>query len=388
MHVIQLCDFPLHEFADELGISVRGPVATPVQNLLIGIRTARPDVRVSVVTMSKAVSRDVSFEIAPNHDVHVLKAPRYSGMAVASLPRVRRVHGVIADLGPDVVHGQGTEREYGLCAVLSGRPNLLTVHGVLSEVHKVTRPPVHSAEHIGRLVERFVLARSANIVAISSYVDELLAARSSTARRFPIPNAVHPAFFEPVSRVPVEWPTFLSVGCIYPLKRTLEVVKAAAVLDRRGLRGRLVVAGLAVGRAQGAYMAAIREEARHCGRFQIEFPGWLGPAAIKELHAQAAGLVVASRIENSPMVVAEAMAAGVPVIATDVGGLRERVRHGMSGLLVPNADPTTLADAMQALIESPEMVAGMSITAKADAEAFRPEVVAAATVRAYEELAA
>ncbi len=64
-------------------------------------------------------------------------------------------------------------------------------------------------------------------------------------------------------------------------------------------------------------------------------------------------LVVPSSSEGSPLVIFEAMSAGVPVVATSVGGIPDQVVNGQTGLLVPPNDPVALADALLELLQSP-----------------------------------
>ena len=64
-------------------------------------------------------------------------------------------------------------------------------------------------------------------------------------------------------------------------------------------------------------------------------------------------LVVPSLTEGSPLVVLEAMAAGVPVVASSVGGIPDQIRHQREGLLVPPGDPETLGDALYGLLRDP-----------------------------------
>lgn len=71
---------------------------------------------------------------------------------------------------------------------------------------------------------------------------------------------------------------------------------------------------------------------------------------VDDLLAAADGLVHASACEGLPGVLMEALAAGLPVAATSVGGTPEIVHHGVSGLLVPPADPGALASAMLRLM--------------------------------------
>ncbi len=75
---------------------------------------------------------------------------------------------------------------------------------------------------------------------------------------------------------------------------------------------------------------------------------------IPELMNAADAYVMSSAWEGMPMVLLEAHASGLPVVATDVGGNREVVIDGVTGFLVPPKDPEALAQAMLRLIELPE----------------------------------
>jgi len=94
-----------------------------------------------------------------------------------------------------------------------------------------------------------------------------------------------------------------------------------------------------------------RERLTSAARSGVKFVGTVNPAQIPSVLRQARALVVPSQCyEGSPRVIVEALAAGVPVIASDLGGLPEHVLHGSSGLLVPARD----RDAWGAAVESLE----------------------------------
>jgi len=80
--------------------------------------------------------------------------------------------------------------------------------------------------------------------------------------------------------------------------------------------------------------------------------------------------VLPSRSEGIPLTALEAMAWGLPVVATRVGGLPEVVEQGVTGLLVPPADPTALADAMVAVWSSPELRDRMGRAGRQRAEEY------------------
>ncbi len=93
--------------------------------------------------------------------------------------------------------------------------------------------------------------------------------------------------------------------------------------------------------------------------------------------------VLSSRWEGNPMSVMEAMAAGLPVVSTAVGGVPELVQEGVTGRLVPSEDAGALAQAMQALVDDPARRQAMGAAARQHAVA-RFDI--RHTVRMYEEL--
>jgi glycosyltransferase involved in cell wall biosynthesis len=83
----------------------------------------------------------------------------------------------------------------------------------------------------------------------------------------------------------------------------------------------------------------------------------------------------------------EALAAGRPIVATDVPGCREAVRDGENGLLVPSRDPEALAAALETLIRNPALRRQYGDRGRRRAETeFAVEIVNDATLRLYREM--
>jgi N-acetyl-alpha-D-glucosaminyl L-malate synthase BshA len=105
--------------------------------------------------------------------------------------------------------------------------------------------------------------------------------------------------------------------------------------------------------------------------------------------AQADLFLLPSEQESFGLAALEALASGVPVVATRVGGLPEVVRHGETGWLVPVAEPPALAEAILKLLADEPRRAAMGRAARADALArFHPEPVVARVEALYRELLA
>lgn len=89
--------------------------------------------------------------------------------------------------------------------------------------------------------------------------------------------------------------------------------------------------------------------------------------------------------ESFGLVLVEAMAAGVPVVASDIPGYREVVRANVDGLLVRPGDPGALADAMRRVLSDPTLASRLREAGRVRADRYRWDVVAEDIERAYEE---
>lgn len=103
-------------------------------------------------------------------------------------------------------------------------------------------------------------------------------------------------------------------------------------------------------------------------------------SALAELRRKAFVTIVASRYENFPMVVLEAVAYGSPLAATRAGGIVEIIEDGVNGVLARPGDPDDLAAAIMRLLEAPEFAAGVGGRAAEDAvRRYHPDAIARET---------
>ena len=138
----------------------------------------------------------------------------------------------------------------------------------------------------------------------------------------------------------------------FPQKKTDRLVRVAAALKRRGCAFDWTVYGA----GSAADEAALRELVREEGVADVfRFAGFTDRPA--DALADADLHVLLSAYEGSPNVVYEALAHGVPCVATDVGTIREMVDDGRTGLVVPQ-DENEIADRMEAVLKRPETIAG------------------------------
>jgi len=118
----------------------------------------------------------------------------------------------------------------------------------------------------------------------------------------------------------------------------------------------------------------------------VNFAGWLPAEEIGKRASNGCLGIFPSRIESFGLSVAEAMAAGLPLIATKVGALPEFIEDGVTGILVPSGDVSALADAISHSLENPERTEAMAHNARSMAGGnFSWEATAENFVRIYQK---
>jgi glycosyltransferase involved in cell wall biosynthesis len=192
-------------------------------------------------------------------------------------------------------------------------------------------------------VQRFSARRALRVIVPSQSTVDAGVERSAIPREkfVVIPNAVDPDRFER-SIVPMEVRTPYPIGFIGrldPVKRLPDLIQAVAEMAEPVM---LNIFG------EGPERSRIQEIVRTVGAGRVVLRGAVGrpQQALAELGA----LVLPSEAEGFGLVLIEAMASGVPVIATDVPGIRDVVRHEHDGLLVPPGQPELLAKAITRVV--------------------------------------
>lgn len=158
-----------------------------------------------------------------------------------------------------------------------------------------------------------------------------------------------------------------------------DLLDAARRLVDRGVPTRFIVVG------QGPLEAEIRALCASLGlEHHVDLLGYR-PDAIRVL-AGCDMFALASHYEGYPVAIMEALAVGLPIVATAVGGVPEAVREGVEGLLVPPRRPDLLADAIEALVLDPERRAKLSAAAVERGRGYDIDAAVRRTERIYRDL--
>lgn len=251
----------------------------------------------------------------------------------------RRLLAIIQQFRPDILH---IHLQYGLLFRLLLWPRRIpTVYTHHTDRHRQ-----------GRTVFRLLSLTVDHFVAIARQTEHLL--RSAVGDRVTrITNAVRfPSTPGTRAKTTAESIQILSVGRLYPPKDYPTLVRTAARLlaARPGLAGRVrfLVAGV------GPERESIEAEIAARGLATTVILVGLR-TDIPELMTKSDILLMTSAREGLPMTIIEAAHSGLPIVATDVGGVGEVVEHGRNGFLASPGDDFALASYIQQLIDDPHL---------------------------------
>lgn len=257
-------------------------------------------------------------------------------------------------------HADLLHANWAICGAMAVVAGKLLMRRVVTTLRgdDVTRA---DASCLDRVLLGAAVHGSAAIVCVSAAMAEQLRLRFPSRR-----NAIHVCLngVDPmllrIQKVPGELGA-LRVAVIGSLirRKGLDVLIDAVALTRSRDAIRVRIVG------DGPELESLRSQARRLGLVDsIQFLGEVAPSAVPGFLADADVLVLASRSEGRPNVVIEALAAGLPVISTDLPGVIGLVEPGVNGWCVPVNDVNSLAAALDEAVDSPGLLMRMAASAR------------------------
>jgi glycosyltransferase involved in cell wall biosynthesis len=277
------------------------------------------------------------------------------GVDVYSLYALSRV---LRDADPEVVvmHGGGTAWHWPLLRLMGVRGRMVLVeHG-----------PESACFRWGGFVRHAIgISCAATVIAVSERLAERLRSTFGvflgSTPLWPIPNGIDTEFFAPAASASSS-DSLLMVGTLSPTKDHATLIRAFALVAQRH-PVQLVLAG---GGILGPQLERLAEE---CGiRERVAFLGNVEREHLLRLYRQAAVFTFSTKGEGSPLALLEAMSCGLPVVASDVPGVREILVGDECGLLVPPGRPAEMARAIERLLGDAEFARRLGAKARKHVE--------------------
>ena len=303
-----------------------------------------------------------------------------SGTVYDLLAGREQVKRFIGQIEPDIVHYQGET----FCAAGCRRRSVLTIHGIaeMDALWEGRGTAVRGLKWLLlKLTEDHGRRRASRVILISDYVGSVLPA-NKRRKIWRIDNPIADSFSD-IDREP-EAGRIFCCSRIMPRKNIAGMIEAFGRVVRRAPHCRLRIAGT----AEPGYLSVCEKQVERAGlQSSVQFLGNLSVEDVQRELSRANCFALSSFQETAPLSIAEAMAAGVPVVASAVGGIPDMVEHGATGLLVDPHDPRDIGDAIGRIVSDDQLARSMGLRAKGVVrERFKASVVARKTSEVYREI--
>ena len=297
-----------------------------------------------------------------------------------------------SSLGIEVIHSQHPFTVGRLGAKLAkqnGLPLVYTIHAQYGDLAKYARAPM--VRKPGTRVFKQVLRRYCSmvdtVIAPSHYTADHLRGLGVQRPIEIIPSGTLPLKADSGARERIrrelgikdETRVLLYVGRICPVKRLDVLLRAVSALKKKGISDFVLVL---VGEGPAKEKLEHLTDQLHI-RDKVHFVGVCPHNEIGNWYAAADIFTLSSPSETQGMVLVEAMMAGLPCVAIDIGGPREVVIQDQTGYRVP-LDALQFSNAIEKLLTSPELLHTFSQNARVHSQEFSAEKMAQSVLRVYE----
>lgn len=359
-----------------------GGVVSVIRNLLDGFQHT-PDVEICHVSFNKETDRPVLQQIAPNIRLRFLPFRSRIDLVDYALNR-RTLDNIIREESPDLIHIQEITPQVLRFLHLDRNRLVVTQHGIMRTEIRHLRTPGPLLKGLFKSgIERFILPWFRNVIFISAY-------NRAVHRGHPVNSEIifNPAgrmFFE--SQLPEGDPcSWMMVAAFSRIKNAELLLRVLHRFRQDGIRCTLNLVG---GFKTKSYERFIHRMIRSLGlQDQVKSHGWCSPTEVLQHMRSSAVCILPSRKESLPVAVAEAMAAGRVVVASDVGAVSEMFLDGDSGFLFPSEDADALHSILSRLLEDHGLRRRVAERARIVAlHRFHPDIIAARTLRFYQQVA-
>lgn len=371
MNIIMIGPFP------QDSQHINGGVQASVYGLC---KTLTLSKEMNISGISLPTHADRSFRAKPDRmmvdDIPVLAINAPYGLLSSNLVHLPCVLNHIQQTSQPLVHLHGTGlMQWALMALLRVKkiPFVWTLHGITereTQQQWKASPNLkrYMRHHFYRVMERAMLRLSKHTIVDTPYVRDALQTIAAQPLHV-IPQGIFlNEFVGMADERSLVAPLILSIGVIDARKGHHHTIDAFAQLRANHPNAQLIIAGAM--KNEVYYQQLQQQIAELKAQDMIQIRTNCTRLEILQLLVHATLFALHSREESQGIAICEAMAAGVPVIATRVGGIPDVVRDGTDGILVAYGDSTAFAQAIQSLLSDPQAYESFSSSAHTQAKRF------------------
>jgi glycosyltransferase involved in cell wall biosynthesis len=337
-------------------LRVSGP---SLQAILLSAHFQRENYETVLVVGATPEDADNMLDVARSYGITPLIMPqlRRTLNPVRGYQALRMLYRLFREVKPDILHTHMTTAGFWgrLAARLAGVPVL--VHTLHEHPFKGYYRPLQTQMFVA--LERFTARYTDSIITLSERLRRELADEYRITRRSAITvlplgfdlssfaaTPRHQGRFRQLMNIPADAPLVGIVGRLIPVKNHELFLQAAAVVSQRMPQTRFVIVG------DGDERQHLEQRSAELGLSQcLSFAGW--QQNMPDVYSDLDLLAITSHNEGTPVPIIEALSAGCPVVATDVGGVADLLDNGAFGTLIPSGDTDALANAIVGQLQAP-----------------------------------
>lgn len=347
-----------------------------ISNLALGLSKIKGN-DVHIIMLIPGISKDKILKL-DNVNYHLLKTTPKTNQIVSFFnSNKNKVHKYLKKINPDIVHGQSRGRD-SYFAVTSGYPCVITNHGQVNE-HFIALNKKNIQFRIAKRFENKVNCKMNWCISVSPNCTEDCKKYIPESKIFQIDNAINYLFFKEYT---LKYQNrIIYIGNITKLKRVFDLVKAIEIVRDAEL---WIISNV----VDKVYFYEIKSYIENNNLLKkVTFIKKLKQDELAMKIADCTALCLPSAYESFGMVLAEAMAVGIPVIASNVGGIPYVVKDKETGFLFETGNIKELSGKIEYLIKNKNEAIKMGKSAKEDArKRWHPDIVAEKTFEVYKKV--
>ncbi|KPJ69433.1 MAG: hypothetical protein AMJ45_00350 [Syntrophobacter sp. DG_60] len=360
--------------------NINGGVEAVTANLVEGL-TDFHDLEIHVVTINKEINQDITIS-KKNYTLYILHSPPFPVLLNTLTFDRKKIRATLREINPHIIHSHDI---YAYMTLDIGIPTLVSLHGIIHEDTKFyygLKGEMRSL--IWNYIEKSFLNNSKYLIAQNNYVKEAIK-NYFHGTVYVVDNPVSSKFFEIKKPNNGTEEIILFVGKIHPIKGIDKLLKAIEIVRLYRPKVKLHLAGTIANLDYFHSLTAFIKKQNL--EENIVFKGNLRESDLLEEYSNSKILLLPSNQEAAPMVVEQAMAAGKPVVASNVGGIPFLVKNNETGFLIEKNDIKEMALKISILLKNKDLRIKMGQNARREAlEKFHPKIVAQRTREIYREI--
>jgi glycosyltransferase involved in cell wall biosynthesis len=330
--VAWISDFPIEWLPDipaELRHLPRRHPAT-WQMAMVNEYEKNSDLQLHVIVLRGRIARDLTF-IRNGVTFHVIKAkPKWRLASLYWLDTIL-IRKVLQQIKAKVVHAWGSEKGAGLIAARLGLPYVMTIQGLLDWYKHLIPPTLY--DRFLAVVETLSLRRAQVVTAESNFPAQYIRQHFPNRLVYQVEHVPNGLFLD-VHRAPITQPVKFIIVAGLGYRKGYDLLFAALEQLLPELEFTLTI----VADPNPMQQEALRARASEKLWARVEFKWHLLPQEVAKELETATMLLMPTRADTGPVAVKEAVVAGVPVVASEIGGIPDYIVPGRNGELFPSGD--------------------------------------------------